>query len=71
MKADMNKEFENFDRKTNRKEKFESTKNRQKKSTVDSEELRFIKKSGKQLKKKIQEMREEELWDDWDDWKDK
>lgn len=31
-----------------------------------SEEQRFISKSNKQFKRKIEHMREEELWDDWE-----
>lgn len=31
-----------------------------------SEEQRFISKSKKQFKKKIEEIREEELWEDWE-----
>lgn len=31
-----------------------------------SEEQRFLSKSKKQLKKKIEEIREEELWEDWE-----
>ena len=31
-----------------------------------SEEQRFIAKSKKQFKKKIEEIREEELWEDWE-----
>lgn len=32
-----------------------------------SEEQRFLSKSKKQLKKKIEDLREEELWDDWEE----
>jgi len=32
-----------------------------------SEEQRFLSKSKKQLKKKIEEIRQEELWEDWED----
>lgn len=31
-----------------------------------SEEQRFVSKSKKQFKKKIEDIREEELWEDWD-----
>lgn len=31
-----------------------------------SEEQRFISKSKKQLKKKIEHIREEEIWEDWE-----
>jgi hypothetical protein len=32
-----------------------------------SEEQRFISKSKKQLKKKIEDIKAEELWEDWED----
>jgi hypothetical protein len=31
-----------------------------------SDEQRFVSKSKKQFKKKIEEIREEELWEDWE-----
>jgi hypothetical protein len=31
-----------------------------------SEEQRFVSKTKKQFKKKIEDIREEELWEDWD-----
>jgi len=31
------------------------------------EELRFISKSKKQIKRKLEEIKEEELWEDWEE----
>lgn len=39
--------------------------NQQKKEKV-SEEQRFVSKSKKQLKKQIEDMRADELWEDWE-----
>lgn len=48
-----------------RRQKFFS-KNSPKRDSV-SEEQRFISKSKKQLKKKMEDIRGEELWEDWED----
>lgn len=55
--------FEDKDRKEHRRKKLD-TKNKEKREY--SEEYRFIKKSKKELKNRISQMREEELWDDWE-----
>jgi len=56
----------NFDnnRKDARRQKFNFTKN---KKYEISEEQKFVSKSKKQLKKKIEEIKSEELWEDWED----
>ncbi|MFM7796015.1 MAG: hypothetical protein ACKO7N_04555 [Candidatus Nitrosotenuis sp.] len=41
--------------------------NSQYKKEKVSEEQRFISKSKKQLKKQVEDMRAEELWEDWED----
>lgn len=35
-----------------------------------SEEERYVSKSKKQLKKKKEDLKADELWDDWEQWKD-
>lgn len=40
--------------------------NNQYKKEKVSEEQRFISKSKKQLKKQVEDMRAEELWEDWE-----
>ena len=62
-----NNNFDNNNRKDPRRQKFNFTKH--KKYEV-SEEQKFVSKSKKQLKKKIEEIKAEELWEDWDDNKD-
>lgn len=60
------KNFENFDRKSFRKEKFDS-KRKDRKNIVDNyDEHRFAKLNKKQIKKKIQDLQEEERWEDWE-----
>lgn len=56
--------FDDKDRKENRRKNL-VIKNKNKKDYSD-EEQKFMKKSKKELKNKISEMREEELWDDWE-----
>lgn len=41
--------------------------NKQYKKEKVSEEQKFISKSKKQLKKQVEDMRAEELWEDWED----
>ena len=58
--------FENFDRKSYRKEKIDSKK-RNRKSFVDNyDEHRFAKLNKKQIKQKKQEIEQEEKWEDWE-----
>lgn len=52
-------------RKDNRRQKF--SKNNVKKEKI-SEEQRFLSKSKKQKKQEIENMRQEELWEDWEDY---
>lgn len=60
------KNFENFDRKSFRKEKFNAKKD--KKYLPDNyDEQRFAQLNKKNIKRKLQEMEEEERWDDWRD----
>jgi|688.fasta_scaffold769401_3 hypothetical protein len=61
------KNFDNFDRKSFRKEKF-SSKNKDKKYLPENhDEQRFANLNRKQIKRKLQEIEEEERWDDWED----
>lgn len=59
--------FENFDRKSFRKEKFDSKKKTKKFESDFYEEKRFAKLNKKQIKKKIQDLQEEEKWESWED----
>jgi hypothetical protein len=56
------KEFEHSERKENRRKKIDVSKNK----TEQSEEYRFVKKRKNQLKKRLSEIKEEELWEDWE-----
>lgn len=61
------KNFENFDRKSFRKEKLDSKK-KDKRFVIDTNDEYKLQKINKQnIKRKIQEMREEEKWEDWED----
>ena len=57
-------DFDNKDRKEIAKKNFTNKKKRDKDI---SEEQRFISKTKKQFKSKIENIRQEELWEDWDD----
>lgn len=57
-------DFDNKDRKENRKQKFL---NKNKKPYDFSEEQRFLSKSKKAFKHKKQSIKEEEPWEDWKD----
>jgi|LakMenE18May11ns_1017448.scaffolds.fasta_scaffold9959183_22 hypothetical protein len=57
-------DFDNKDRKENRKQKFL---NKKKRPFDLSEEQRFLSKSKKAFKQKRQHMKDEEPWDDWKD----
>lgn len=59
--------FDNFDRKSYRKEKLDSKKKDKSYFSDNYEEHRLAKLNKKQIKKKIQEMQEEEKWEDWED----
>lgn len=59
----MSDDLDDKDRKECRRKKLE--KNKDKKEY--SEEYRFIKKSKKEFKKRISQMREQELWNDWEE----
>lgn len=50
-------------RKDKRRQKFLS-KNHSEKDNI-SEEQRYVSRSKKELKKRLEDMREEELWEDW------
>lgn len=56
-------DFDNKDRKEIAKKNFTNKKKRDKDI---SEEQRFISKTKKQFKSKIEDIRQEELWEDWD-----
>jgi hypothetical protein len=60
------KDFDNFDRKSFRKEKLDSKKKDRKLSNDFSEEQRVKRLNKQNLKKRIQEMEEEEKWKDWE-----
>jgi len=55
-------DFEN--QKESRRKKFNSK--HDKKSEIP-EELRFISKSKKQIKRRLEEIKEEEIWEDWEE----
>ena len=57
-------DFDNKDRKENRKQKFLG---KNKKTFDISEERRFLSKSKKAFKQKKQNLRDDEPWDDWRD----
>jgi hypothetical protein len=58
----------NFDnnRKDARRQKFSHSKPSNKKYEI-TEEQKFVSRSKKQLKKKIEEIKSEELWEDWEE----
>ena len=58
--------FDNFDRKSFRKEKFDSKKKTKKFESESYDEQRFAKLNKKQIKRKIQDLQEEERWEDWE-----
>jgi pyruvate/2-oxoacid:ferredoxin oxidoreductase beta subunit len=60
------KDFDDFDRKSFRKEKFDVKKKDKKIFRDLNEEDRFKKLNKKNLKKRIQEIQEEEKWEDWE-----
>jgi|688.fasta_scaffold79802_3 hypothetical protein len=60
------KDFDSFDRKSFRKEKLDSKKKDRKLSSDFSEEQRIKRLNKQNLKKKIQEIAEEEKWEDWE-----
>ena len=55
-------DFDNKDRKEAGKKNFN---NKHKKFNEVSEEQRFVSKTKKQFKSKIEDIRQEELWEDW------
>ena len=57
-------DFDNKDRKEAGKKNFS---NKQKRFNEISEEQRFVSKTKKQFKSKIEDIRQEELWEDWND----
>jgi hypothetical protein len=57
-------DFDNKDRKEIAKKNFT---NKKKRDRDISEEQRFISKTKKEFKSKIENMRQEELWEDWDE----
>jgi hypothetical protein len=60
------KDFDSFDRKSFRKEKLDSKKKDRKLSSDFSEEQRIKRLNKQNLKKRIQEIAEEEKWEDWE-----
>jgi len=62
------KDFDSFDRKSFRKEKIDSKKKDRKLSSDFNEEQRFKKLNKQTIKKRIQEMQEEEKWEDWEEY---
>jgi hypothetical protein len=60
------KNFDSFDRKSFRQQKINS-KNKHKKSNNFDDEYRVSKLKNKNIKKKIQDLQEEELWQSWED----
>lgn len=61
------KNFDNFDRKSFRKEKLDSKKKDRKISSDMNDEYRLQKLNKQNIRRKIEEMREEEKWEDWED----
>lgn len=61
------KDSDNFDRKSFRKEKLDSKKKEKNFFYDNYDEHRFAKLNKKQIKKKIQDLQEEEKWEDWQD----
>lgn len=61
--------FDSFDRKSFRKANFESKKNNKKETITpyNKDEHRFSRISKQNIKKRKQEMEQEEKWDDWED----
>lgn len=60
------KDFDSFDRKSFRKEKLDSKKKDRKLSSDFSEEQKIKRLNKQNLKKRIQEIAEEEKWEDWE-----
>ena len=61
------KDPDNFDRKSFRKEKIDSKKKEKTLFSNNHDEQRFAELKKKQVKKKIQDLQEEEKWEDWED----
>jgi hypothetical protein len=61
---------ESNDRKDQRRQKF-LNKNSNFKNQDFVEEQKFVSKSKKERKKKIEDIRGDELWEDWQDWENK
>jgi len=61
------KDPDKFDRKSFRKEKIDSKKKEKNLFSNNYDEQRFAKLKKKQVKKKIQDLQEEEKWEDWED----
>lgn len=61
------KDPDNFDRKSFRKEKIDSKKKEKTVFSNNYDEQRFAKLKKKQVKKRIQDLQEEEKWEDWED----
>ena len=60
------KDFDSFDRKSFRQQKI-NTKNKYKKPTNNlDDEHKISKLRNKNIKRKIQDLQEEELWEDWE-----
>lgn len=60
------KDPDNFDRKSFRKEKLDSKKKDKNFFSDNYDEHRFAKLNKKQIKRKIQDLQEEEKWEDWE-----
>lgn len=60
--------FDDFDRKSFRKAKFDSRKkNTESFYESQKDEYKFSKISKREIKQKIQEIQQEERWEDWED----
>lgn len=59
----MNDQSNNFDHKSNRRENF---KNKSKKRPEVSDQYQAFRKKKTELKKRLNHLKEEELWDDWE-----
>jgi len=60
------KDSDSFDRKSFRKEKLDSKKKDRKYDNDFHDEARLAKINKKEIKRRIQEMQEEEKWEDWE-----
>lgn len=62
-------DFDDFDRKSFRKQKINSKKKYKKIVNNIDEDHKTSKIKHEYIKRKIQDLQEEELWEDWENWK--